>query len=171
MASISPITVARFWSKVSVTPSNNDCWEWNGCVNRDGYGNFRIPQFGRFNFGAHRVSYMLYHGDFPPKGQLVRHRCDNPRCVNPLHLEPGTKKDNSQDMIERGRVPVVDRKGENNGAAKLSMEKVREIRRRSSLGESNKSIARDFGVTHQLISKIKLGYFWREPEATDGGHA
>ena len=36
-------------------------------------------------------------------GQVVRHSCDNPGCVNPLHLQVGTQKDNSQDMVQRGR--------------------------------------------------------------------
>lgn len=160
MAVISPITIARFWSKVSVPPSDNACWEWQGARSKDGYGNFRIPQLGRFNFGAHRVSYMLYHGAFPPDGLLVRHKCDNPCCVNPLHLEPGTKRDNSMDAVERGRFPDRDRKGENNGAAKLTAAQVTVIRQRIAAGEKNTWIAKDFGVTHQIISKIRRGHAW-----------
>lgn len=170
MATISPITVARFWSKVAVTRSDKDCWEWQGCTDSSGYGNFRVPQFGRINIGAHRVSYMLYNGDFPPEGMVIRHKCDNPRCVNPFHLEYGTKKDNAQDAVERGRYPERDQAGEKNGASKLDWVKVREIRRRSALGESNVAIARDFGVTHSLVSKIKLGHFWPEPANADDGH-
>lgn len=171
MADISPITVARFWSKVSVTKSEKSCWEWQGCTDSSGYGNFRVPQFGRVNIGAHRISYMLYNGVFPPEGMVIRHRCDNPRCVNPLHLEYGTKKDNAQDAVERGRYPKQDRSGESNGAAKLDWQKVREIRRRAAKGEANTSIAKDFGVTHQMVSKIKLGYFWPETEMSSAGQA
>lgn len=162
MADISPITTARFWSKVSVQPSTKDCWEWQGALIRGGYGNFRAPELGRrANYGAHRIAYRLANGTFPPDGLVVRHKCDNPRCVNPFHLEPGTKADNSMDMVQRGRHVPRDQAGEKNGAAKLTREKVEEIRRRSEAGETNVSIAASFGVTHQMISKIKKGYFWK----------
>lgn len=36
-------------------------------------------------------------------GPVLRHRCDNPPCINPAHLEPGTQADNVRDMAERGR--------------------------------------------------------------------
>ena len=38
-----------------------------------------------------------------PSNIQIRHKCDNTRCVNEKHLEPGTSKDNTQDCIERGR--------------------------------------------------------------------
>lgn len=162
MADISPITVARFWSKVSVKPSSKECWEWQGCTDSSGYGNFRVPQFGRINIGAHRVSYMLYNGAFPPEGMVIRHKCDNPRCVNPLHLEYGTKKDNAQDALDRGRYPKRDQAGEKNGAAKLNEEKVREIRRLwATPNNSTVKLAKQFNVSHDTISLVVNGKSWR----------
>ncbi len=64
------------------------------------------------------------------------------------------------DAVERGRFPVIDRKGENNGAAKLSANQVDAIRQRIALGHKNTSIARDYGVTHSLISRIRRGRSW-----------
>lgn len=37
------------------------------------------------------------------KGVVVRHTCDNPRCINPEHLVAGTFADNNRDRAERGR--------------------------------------------------------------------
>jgi predicted DNA-binding protein YlxM (UPF0122 family) len=71
------------------------CWEWVGVTAKNGYGRF----WG--NFLAHRVSYALYKEC--PKGFFVCHKCDNPPCVNPDHLFLGTAKQNTQDMISKGR--------------------------------------------------------------------
>lgn len=158
---IGPITAARFWSKVDVRKSNGDCWEWRGAFNGNGYGNFRVPEFGRCSQSAHRVAYRLANGRFPADGLLVRHTCDNPRCVNPHHLEEGTHSDNAMDAVARGRYKPRETAGEKNGYAKLNREKVAEIRRRSAEGETNVSIAKSFGVTHQMISKVKKGHFWK----------
>ncbi len=86
----------RFWAKVRVTPG---CWEWTGAKTHFGYGKMMIA--GKV-VRAHRVSYELHVGAIPSE-LLIRHRCDNPACVNPDHLEPGTQADNIQDMMERGR--------------------------------------------------------------------
>jgi hypothetical protein len=160
MAGISPITVARFWSKVAVTAGNSDCWIWRGAKNGNGYGNFRMPDFGRANFAAHRVAYLIVNGEWPPEGLLIRHKCDTPLCVNPHHLEIGTVADNMRDMYERGRNVVRDQRGENNGAAKLNEAQVSEIKELIASGHTNTSIAARFGVSHQLISRIRGGKAW-----------
>lgn len=165
MAEISPITVARFWSKVSVLPADEKCWEWEGAVNGSGYGSFRVPQLGRVTLEAHRFSYLVCNGEFPPDGHVVRHKCDNPICVNPYHLEPGTKADNARDMVERGRCNKRDQSGENNGASKLTSEQIEIIRRRIARGETNVRIAKDFGVTHSMISRIRRGKAWLATKA------
>lgn len=93
----------RFDEKVNQSPGlgpNGDCWEWQAFINpSSGYGVFRME---KQQMGAHRASYLLHTGPIPD-GMVVRHRCDNPICVNPAHLLVGTDFDNMRDMALRGR--------------------------------------------------------------------
>lgn len=96
---------SRFNEKwVPVTETG--CWLWTAAVAGGAggmwYGYMSVGGKGGAAKRAHRISYELYKGDIP-NGMLVRHKCDNPLCVNPDHLELGTHKDNSSDMTERGR--------------------------------------------------------------------
>ncbi len=76
------------------------CWLWIGTIkNSLGYGSFH---YNKNSFSAHKMSWTLYNGEIP-KGLVVRHQCDTPRCVNPKHLLLGTQKQNMQDMVKRGR--------------------------------------------------------------------
>lgn len=159
MAALSTITTARFWSKVAVTVATRDCWLWQGAKTGNGYGNFSVPEMSA-KMAAHRVAYWLASGEYPPDGLVVRHKCDTPLCVNPHHLEIGTVSDNVRDMIERGRQPVRDQRGEKNGAAKLTAADVERIRELIAMGQKNTKIASRFGVTHSMISRIRRQRSW-----------
>jgi len=76
---------ARFWAKVERLTSD-ECWAWNGCRDRAGYGKMRE---GR----AHRISYELNVGPIPA-GLTIDHLCGNKWCVNPAHLEAVTAGEN-----------------------------------------------------------------------------
>lgn len=102
---LSVYTQARFWSKVDVNIDDRECWLWKGAKTGNGYGNFSVQELSS-KVPAHRVSYCLSTGDYPDAGLVVRHKCDNPLCVNPRHLEIGTQADNMNDMIKRGRTNV-----------------------------------------------------------------
>ncbi len=86
----------RFWKYVIKT---EDCWLWIGAKSNHGYGSFGD---GKKVVCAHRFSYELFKGEIP-KGLLVCHSCDNRVCVNPKHLWLGKYKDNTQDMLLKGR--------------------------------------------------------------------
>ena len=74
------------------------CLIWQGGKNR-GYGVMKLD--GK-NIRIAREIYKLMYGPIPHK-IVIRHKCDNPPCFNPHHLEPGTQKQNIHDAIERGR--------------------------------------------------------------------
>ena len=76
------------------------CWEWQGGKNNIGYGLIRDEKRMRT---VHRVSYEEHNQVKIPSHLVVMHSCDNPRCVAPHHLSLGTRSDNTQDMIRKGR--------------------------------------------------------------------
>lgn len=91
---------SRFWSKVD-RGEPDDCWPWRCARNSDGYGQIKIDGI---QFIASRISYVIAHPDVElTRSDKIRHRCDNPPCVNPAHLARGTSAENTADMLERGR--------------------------------------------------------------------
>lgn len=92
--------VSRFMKHVSMQDGDNPCWEWVGGSYNTGYGRFNFGGSGKSSL-AHRVAYEIWKGEIP-KGLVVAHSCDNPRCVNPDHLQAMTQADNVQDMVVKG---------------------------------------------------------------------
>ena len=86
----------QFWSKVDIGEPE-DCWDWLGCKNNKGYGQFK-KQNKQMN--AHRYSWILRNGEIPAR-LIIRHKCRG-KCVNPNHLELGTTSDNNKDLIRDG---------------------------------------------------------------------
>lgn len=144
--------VHRFWRKVAIRQPDG-CWEWTACRAYNGYGKFWD---GVKLTSAHRAAYRIFLGEIPD-GQNVLHRCDNPSCVNPLHLFLGTQSENVQDMLRKGRAAV----GSKNGFAKLTEADIPMIRSQLRGGESLTSIAKSLGVDHATIKDIKLGRTWK----------
>jgi hypothetical protein len=87
-----------------ISDFEEDCWLWHGSTDRQGYAyiTLKVSLGKQIKVAAHRMSYLLYVGPIP-EGILCLHKCDEPRCCNPAHLFLGTKKDNAQDMDEKGR--------------------------------------------------------------------
>ena len=73
------------------------------------------------------------------KGKVVRHKCDEPKCVNPEHLELGTPKDNMDDRTKRDR------------ARGLSIKMAEWIVDRIDSGESGLAIGRELGIPSSTI--------------------
>lgn len=88
----------RFWPKVNVF-GQDECWLWTGANSR-GYGQITVDGKKR---KATQVSWEIYHGKPFPTGLMACHTCDNPRCVNPAHIWPGTMSQNIRDAVSKGR--------------------------------------------------------------------
>jgi hypothetical protein len=89
----------RLLNKIEINATTN-CWEYQGGKNNLGYGMIRDDKKMRT---THRVSYEEHTQTKIPSNLVVMHSCDNPCCVNPAHLSLGTRKDNTQDMLQKGR--------------------------------------------------------------------
>jgi len=129
----------RFMKKFTRTPT---CWNWKGVLNKDGYGQFTIYKNGngsRQVFLAHRIAWELFIGAIP-NSICVLHHCDNPRCVNPGHLFLGTRYDNVQDMVSKGRQRHT-----------LTKEELQQVRERYQNGESQRRIALSLHVSRKVI--------------------
>lgn len=138
----------RFWSKVPVRPFDG-CWEWKGSTKGNGYGQINVR--GKPCF-AHRVSFEIENGAIED-GLIVRHKCDNPICVRPDHLETGSQKQNMIDMKTRGRERHFTHSGERNPAAKISDSDVSKIK--ADRSNSQSCLAKKYGVSVQRISQIQ----------------
>jgi HNH endonuclease len=70
-----------------------------------GYGTKRLPaEHGRVTTSAHRWAYCDHNGVSLSsiEGLDVMHSCHNHRCVNPTHLELGTRSQNQLDAQANG---------------------------------------------------------------------
>lgn len=158
----SEVIVRRFWSRVM---KSDECWEWIGATNDAGYGQMNVS--GKCLY-AHRMSYEIHRGSIVA-GLCVLHRCDNPPCVNPAHLSLGTKRDNTQDMLAKGRhgamvKPECVLRGSRHGLAKLNEQKVVEIRRLGGL-VSQRKLAASYGVSQGTIRDVLNRSLWKHVTA------
>ena len=147
MIDLTKKAIRRFVSHIE--PGENGCWLWNGYIDKDGYGRWWLNR--RKFMPAHRFSYYAYYKT-DIKGKVIRHICDNTRCVNPLHLRLGDHEDNVRDRVRKGRSA----KGEHHGRAKLTAEKVRLLKmmldmNRKSRKFKKRELAEMFGVSRRAI--------------------
>ncbi|MAH51555.1 hypothetical protein CMI37_37410 [Candidatus Pacearchaeota archaeon] len=147
--------VEYFWSGIQKSDDLDACWEWSRALSSYGYGVLRI-QDGTWT--SHRIAYMLEYGDMP-NGVYILHKCDNPPCCNPSHLELGSHSDNQHDLYHKNPDEV-------RGHAKLTLNQVREIRRRYTAAQGRRGIqvdlAREYKVTKNNIGRIIHNQTWVE---------
>ena len=144
-------TIESFEKKVIKT---NDCWEWQGCLQVNGYGKVG---YKNKTMSTHRLAYLFYKGALI-EGKVIMHSCDNRKCVNPDHLTQGTQQDNVDDYQKKGRHRVP--KGENSPKAKLNRQQVLSIRNQKGK-KPERTLAKEFGVSQMTINKILRNQTWK----------
>jgi len=146
----------RFWPKVEKR-GPNDCWEWKGSIVNTGYGSVGKGGYRKGSIGAHRASYMINKGPIP-KGMVVMHTCDNRACVNPNHLKLGTHKENTQDMMRKGRHRFQAPLGERSSLSKITEAAARFIKKHTEIPAHE--IAEAFGIKYCAVWRIRTGKTW-----------
>jgi hypothetical protein len=144
----------RFWSRVDKA-GDGGCWLWTGNAKSRDYG--VVPR-NRGSVLAHRYSWALANGREIPAGLVVMHTCDNPPCVNPAHLTVGTQADNIRDAKAKNRILSEKNRAARSMSRALTDEQIAEIRAAYSAGgETHRSLAQRYGVSHGFIQKVITG--------------
>lgn len=143
-----------------------ECWIWRRATS-NGYGRIKIQ--GRL-YQATRVSLALHRGRWIDPSLFVCHTCDNPSCVNPLHLFSGTPSANMIDCRDKGRLfytrgmKMPDASiacGENHKSSKLTEKQVLEMFEKRAAGVRVGVIARYYNVTPHHASQVLCGRVWQ----------
>lgn len=139
----------RLWARID-RRTEGECWPWQGAASKNSggnlYGNMRVGGETKL---VHRFMWEVHHGAVVPDGMVVRHKCDNPICCNPAHLEIGTQKQNIRDCFDRGRARRA--QGQAHGNANMDEVTVRRIRTLVRDGASVSDAAKTVGVSYACI--------------------
>lgn len=136
-------TTAEKLAKYTTPIPETSCVVWVGTVNEHGYG--YLKEGGKM-IRAHKASYLLHKGPIPD-GLVVCHSCDVPACVNPDHLFLGSRKDNMQDCLHKGR--LAGRRHDNQAIPA-------ELRTEIAMSDlTYAEIEKKYGVCQTTISKFK----------------
>lgn len=155
----------RFSMSYKVNPETM-CWDWIGSLNRGSKRQYGTIKVDKKSVSAHRFSWEVYNQKEVPLSMFVMHKCDNPKCVNPMHLMIGSHSDNMIDMVQKNRqakgVKFSNRKsakGSKNGLAKLTEKQALEIFQDA---RSQRAIAQEYGISQPCVNNIKLKKTWKE---------
>lgn len=149
------LSVMKFmFSRANLKDSG--CIEWSGTLSDKGYGRVFLS---RKPLAAHRLSYMFANSIKLQSNNLVCHKCDNPKCINPEHLFIGTHKENMLDAHQKRRVRVF---GKELPANKLDWEKVNEIRLAYQSGQSCKEISLNMDINLSAVNHVVKNRQWKD---------
>lgn len=151
----------RFMARVEID-SITGCWIWIGAAMSTGsYGLFWLR--GK-TVVAHRAGYEIFVGPIP-EGCVLRHACDDKRCVFHGHLTPGTHSENMIDAVVRNRIA----RGERNGLATLTEEEVARMKAEYVPGRHGDltRLANKYQQSVQNVSHVLHGRTWQHVQADE----
>jgi hypothetical protein len=166
-------TVEEVFLRWAPATEINACQLWpSNRRHRNGYGYISIG-FGsrRRRWLVHRYAWERTNGPIPDN-MVIAHICDNPPCVNVLHLYLATQADNIHDAMAKHRLSLPPRSrpgqgaggarlGTRNGHARLDEMQVLAIRQRYATGKvTQKLLAAEYSLTQAYVSKIVLRQVW-----------
>ena len=137
------------------------CWLFKGTIRPDGYGTVKVGRKGK-SWLAHRLAWLVFNQEINDT-LLVCHHCDVRHCVNPNHLFQGTHKDNTRDMMLKGRhrmgiTPYRIYTGEEHHSSKITYQQAEEMRRIYAEGEiSFRKLGQQYGICADGAWKIIRG--------------
>ena len=143
------------------TLDHNGCLIWYSKGDKDGYGTTTLSENGiRKTWKVHRLIWSLTKGEIP-KGMLICHKCDNPRCFNLDHLFLGTHSDNSMDREKKQRSGNNYENGSKNPQSKLTEQDVLLIRELYSTGNSALEISKKFNIHPNHVTRLNSKGRWK----------
>ena len=136
----------------------------DGTITHKGYIQVNVRgERGRRSAAVHRLVALAFIG-LPPKRFVCHHinavKDDN-RPQNLTWLSIGQ---NVRLAHQMGLVPFDHMRGERNPAAKLTDDRVRQMRARARAGETSVALAAAFGVSVRAVDKVLARQAWRHIE-------
>lgn len=113
------------------------CWIWQD--RREAWDGHRLVMLNKKRVSVHRAVYELLVGPIPA-GHHLHHRCEQPACVNPEHLEVVTPS--AHVFLHR----------------KLTSDDV--LRIRASASEDDARLADELGITLKYLRRVRRGFHW-----------
>lgn len=130
------------------------CWVWNKATDRNGYARTNYKNdAGKWTvlLNLHRHVFVAYNGAFDPATPVIRHTCNNRRCINPDHLIQGTQKDNVADAIEANTHSSLHQQE----VRRLTPDERRDIYECLSRGETIYSVAKKHNTSMSNVFEYK----------------
>jgi hypothetical protein len=139
------------------------CWNWFGAKD-SGYGAIRRH---KRSWRANRVAKFMFHDTsletFMNSKIFACHSCDNRACINPDHIFWGTRQDNIDDCVKKGR----QQRGEKNPLTKFNANDIIDIFYFRKEGFTHRAIANIYDVHQPTITKILNRQNWRHVDVSN----